>query len=409
MKIAVLTYGTEGDTRPLAALAGALMAQGHEAVLLGDIETLASAHALQVPTQALPGGIRTQLAASAQHGAGEMTRALAQLTNRHTEGWMHATLAAARDCDAIIASGLAGFVGLSVAEHLGIPAIGAGMIPLTPTREFASPFMPPQRVPRWLNRASMTLGNQLVWLAFRKALNRARALVLGLPAYRRLPTSHPMLYGISPTLLSTPTDWPSNAHVCGQWLQPAAGWTPPPELTRFIEAGEAPVYVGFGSMSGLEPRRLAETLAAALAGRRALFYPGWSGMDEAALPDNILRIGNTPHDWLFPRMAAIVHHGGSGTAHSAARAGRPSVVVPFVGDQPFWAHRLSLLGIAPPALHSSHLNAETLRRALAAIDTEAVRKRAEAVGQRMRAEDGLASGVQRVEALVRDWQRGARS
>lgn len=400
MKIAVLTYGTEGDTRPLAALTHALMARGHETVLLGDAQTLASADALNVPAQALPGDIRKQLAAAAQHGPGEMTRALAQLTNDHTEDWMRATLVAARDCDVIITSGLAGFVGLSVAEHLRIPAIGAGMIPLTPTREFASPFMPPQRVPRWLNRASIALSNQLVWLALRKALNRARAVVLDLPAYRSLPSAHPMLYGISPTLLSPPADWPSNAHICGQWLQPAAEWAPPPELAQFLAAGEAPLYIGFGSMSGLEPKHLAEILVAALAGRRAVFYPGWSGMDSVVLPDNILHIGNTPHDWLFPRMAAIVHHGGSGTAHSAARAGRPSVVIPFVGDQMFWAHRLELLGIAPPALHSKALNAGTLSRALAATDDVAIRERAAVIGRRMREEDGLAAGVNKVEALA---------
>ncbi len=290
MKLLILTYGTEGDTRPLVALGHALRGAGHEVHLLGDARTLGSAEELDLPHSALPGDIRQLFSEWSRKGPKGTAKALVQLTNAHTRDWMLEALSAAEGRDGILTSGLAGFVGLSVAERLGIPAIGTGMIPLTPTREFASPFLPAGLVPRWLNGASLKLTNQLFWLAFRKTLNEARQTVLGLPPRRTLPTEHPMLYGISPTILPQPADWPAHARLCGQWQTPARDFTPPPELASFLHAGPSPIYIGFGSMAGIDESRMMRTLITALAGRRALFYPGWSGMDNTAQPDNILRI-----------------------------------------------------------------------------------------------------------------------
>lgn len=401
MKLLILTYGTEGDTRPLAALGHALQMAGHEVHLLGDVRTLGSAHELGVPASALSGNIRELFAESSGGGANATAKALARLTNRNSRAWTVETLAAARGCDALLVSGLAGFVGLSVAEHLRIPAIGAGMIPLTPSKEFASPFLPAGRVPAWLNRASLDLTNRMFWLAFRKTLNEVRETVLALPTRRSMPADHPMLYGISPTILPQPADWPPHARLCGQWLAPAGDFAPPSELAAFLEAGSPPVYIGFGSMAGVDGPRTIRSLLSALEGRRSLFYPGWSGMDEVELPDNVLRIGATPHDWLFPRTAAVIHHGGSGTTHSATRAGKPSVVVPFAGDQSFWAERLTRLGVAPPAMNGRRIGAKALREALDFVDRPAVQAKAARLGEEMAKEDGLGTAVRAIEELVR--------
>jgi sterol 3beta-glucosyltransferase len=397
MRLLILTYGTEGDTRPLAALGHALRDAGHDVHLLGDARTLGSAHELAVPASALSGDIRQLFAEAGAEGPAGTAKALVRLTNRNTQSWTAQALTAARGCDAILTSGLAGFVGLSVAERLGIPAIGTGMIPLTPSREFASPFLPVGRVPSWLNRASMGLTNRLFWLAFRKTLNEARHTLLGLPPQRKLPSDHPMLYGISPTILPPPADWPTHARLCGQWVTPGGDFSPSPELVAFLQAGPAPIYIGFGSMAGIDGPRMVGALVSALDGRRALFYPGWSGMQDIALPDNMLRIGMTPHDWLFPRTAAVIHHGGSGTTHSATRAGKPSVVVPFAGDQPFWAERLGRLGIAPPALDGMRVSASSLREAIAFVEQPRVHERAAQLGEQMAREDGLATAVMTIE------------
>jgi sterol 3beta-glucosyltransferase len=273
------------------------------------------------------------------------------------------------------------------------------MIPITPTREFASPFLPPARVPRFLNRASQALVNRLLWRAFRRETNRARRSVLGLPPRRALWQGHAMLYGISPQLLPPPADWPSNAHVCGQWIRPISSWAPPPALQDFLDAGEPPLYVGFGSMQGFDPASMLARIVEAVAGRRVLFHPGWSGMDVASLPPTFHVVQDAPHDWLLPRVAAVVHHGGSGTSHSACRAGVPSVVVPFAGDQAFWAERLVRIGVSPRRLPATPEPGD-LRRAIDEASTAEIRARASKIGRQMREEDGLATAVGLIERLA---------
>lgn len=413
MKLVIATYGTEGDTRPLAALGRALMEAGHEVRLLADAATLGSAAALGVPSAPLSGDIRAAIApdgalSDAVRGRGgfnDTSKALAAIANANTAAWMREVADASAGCDAVLVSGLASFVGLSVAEYRGVPALGTGMIPITPTAEFASPFLPPGKLPRGLNRVSHRLVNALLWRAFRTATNAARAGVCGLPPRKRVWTDHPMLYGVSPALLAGPADWPSNALACGQWRVDAHAWTPPPALSAFLDAGEPPVYVGFGSMAGFDRAAMVDALLRALDGRRALFYPGWSGIDAAMLPAHVCVIGDTPHDWLLPRTSLAVHHGGSGTTHSAARAGIPSVVVPFAGDQFFWANRLQRLGVASAPVAGRRVEAAALARAIAFAARADTRARAVELGARIAQEDGLRMAIAAIERHVRSGAR----
>ncbi|VBB16134.1 glycosyltransferase [Burkholderia stabilis] len=413
MNLVIATYGTEGDTRPLAALGRGLMDAGHDVRLLADAATLGAADALGVPATPLSGDIRRAIApdgalSDAVRGRGgfnDTSKALAAIANANTPAWMREVADASAGCDAILVSGLASFVGLSVAEYRGVPAIGTGMIPITPTAEFASPFLPPGKLPRWLNRASHRFVNALLWQAFRKATNAARASVCGLPPRKRVWTDHPMLYGVSPALLSGPTDWPSNVRACGQWRVDARAWMPPAELSAFLDSGDPPVYIGFGSMAGFDRAAMADALVHALAGRRALFYPGWSGIDGSRLPANVCVIGDTPHDWLFPRTSMAIHHGGSGTTHSAARAGIASVVVPFAGDQFFWADRLRKLGVTDAPVAGRRVDAAALARAIAFAERGDTKARAAALGARIAQEDGLTLAVSAIERWARPGPR----
>jgi sterol 3beta-glucosyltransferase len=407
MKLAAVTFGTEGDTRPIAELCGALQEAGHEVILLAAEGTLGRARDLGVPHVALAGDIRSLLQprggapiVAGKVGFNATARALSRIANDNATAWMRQTLEWAGGCDAIICAGLAAFVGFSVAEKLEVPALGAGMIPLTPTIEFASPFLPPRRVPRLLNRLSHRFVTEIFWRAFRRATNEARASVCGLPPRSKLWSAQPMLYGISPSVLPKPIDWPLNATMCGQWVQPVEDWDPPHPLRDFLAAGEAPIYVGFGSMVGFDRDVMHDAVVTAVGGRRALFYPGWSGAKGLQLPRNFCLIEDTPHDWLFRRTSLVIHHGGSGTTHSAARAGKPSVVLPFAGDQPFWAERLRLLGVAPETIRGRDVDARSLKLAIDAAETTEMRKRAAALGEKMRAEDGLASAVAIIESLI---------
>ncbi len=408
MKFVVVTYGTEGDGRPFAALSRALMDAGHSACLLGAQASLGAAAPLGVPTVALAGdiaGAATEAGSisSAVKGGGgfqSTATALAAIANQNAEAWTRQLLAASDGADAIILSGLAAFVGLSVAERLGVKAIGAGLIPITPTAAFASPFLPPGLVPARLNRFSHRLVNGMLWRAFRAAINSARSTVLNLAPRRAEWVDHPMLYGVSPAILPRPDDWPDNARMCGQWVPPAPDWSAPKDLSDFLDAGDPPIYVGFGSMTGFDNRRLVENLIEGVGDRRVVFNPGWSGVDVASLPPKIFAIADTPHDWLFPRMSLVVHHGGSGTSHSAARAGVPSVAVPFAGDQPFWARRLHSIGVAPPPISRKAGFGRRLAHTIDLADRDDIRRRATAVGRQMAAETGLADTVSAIERMM---------
>jgi sterol 3beta-glucosyltransferase len=407
MKFIVVAYGTEGDARPLATLCRGLMNAGHEARLFADRATLSTAEALGVPTTPLAGDIRGTLQPGGsianvvgRQGFNATAKALASIANTNAEQWLRTVVEVGRDCDAVITSGLTAFVGLSAAEYLDVPAIGAGLIPITPTTLFPSPFLPPGAVPRWLNSPSHRFVNTMLWRAFRKATNRARAKVCRLPPRKKVWTTHPMLYGVSAHLLAKPLDWPANATVCGQWLLPSSSWLPPADLCDFLYRGEPPLYVGFGSMVGFNRKRMMQTVVSAIGGRRALFYAGWSGVTAADLPGNFFVIGETPHDWLFPKASLVIHHGGSGTSHSACRAGVPSVVVPFAGDQFFWADRLRNAGVAARVPSAKSLHTADLAQSIAIAESEPVRLRARTLGKQMRAETGVANAISAIESFM---------
>jgi len=401
MKLLALTYGTEGDTRPLVMLCHGLIGAGHEVLLLAERGTLDTARQLGVPHAALEGDIHDEVVALVSRGNARLaaSRGLARMAQRHVPGWMRQADAAAAGCDAVLTGGLAAFVGLAVAEHQGLPVIGTGMIPLTPTAGFPSPFLPRLRLPGALNRLSYTLVNQAVWRTFRGPINAARR-ALGMPGRASPWRDLPMLYGISPSLLPPPPDWPANHRICGQWRAPEHGWQPPPALQAFLDAGPAPVYLGFGSMTGFDRDHVLPALLAALAPRRVLLFPGWAGLPSAPLPPNVFVLGPTPHEALFPRCALVIHHGGSGTTHSACRAGVPSLVMPFAADQFFWADRLQQLGVAPAALSPKQLDAGTLGRAIAFAERADTRDRAAALGHAMAAENGVSTGVAAIEAWL---------
>jgi sterol 3beta-glucosyltransferase len=407
MKLTVVTYGTEGDTRPIVALCRGLIDANHEVKLLTAAGNLNSARALGVPHSALAGDIRDWMRSIRQTPSfvpgktsiRATSQALKRLADENSATWLQQVLDTAVGSHALIASGLAGYVASSAAEKLSIPLVGAGMIPLTPTSAFPSPLVRPHAAPGWVNRWSYQLVNESMWRIFQKATNAARAHA-GLSPGKKIWRGYPMLYGVSPTLLPRPADWPDDAHLCGQWFHPSAAYQPSPSLSDFLSAGEPPIYLGFGSLAGLDKVGLFELAVDAVGSRRTILYPGWREADPPPLPPNIFLLGDTPHDWLFPRTSLAIHHGGSGTTHSAARAGVPSVVLPFAADQFFWADRLRRLGIAPAAPSAQKVTAAALNRAIVHAQTAGMRERARLIGEKMRTEDGVRQAVAHLEHLL---------
>jgi sterol 3beta-glucosyltransferase len=207
-----------------------------------------------------------------------------------------------------------------------------------------------------------------------------------------------VLQAFSRHVVPRPSDWPDSAVVTGYWfLDEGVDWTPPRELADFLDAGPPPVFVGFGSMAGRDPARTARTVLAAVArsGQRALIVSGWGGLRVDEPPPGVFVAESVPYDWLLPRVAAVVHHGGAGTTAAGLRAGKPTVVCPFVADQPFWGARVAALGVGPRPIPQRRLGeAELAAAILEAVGDAGMRDRAERLGAQIRAEDGVAAAVE---------------
>jgi sterol 3beta-glucosyltransferase len=206
-----------------------------------------------------------------------------------------------------------------------------------------------------------------------------------------------MLSAYSPTIIPHPVDWPDSVHVTGYlFLDTQTDWQPSHELKAFLERGDPPVYFGFGSMSGRKPEELARLIIKAIArsGQRGLLLTGWGGLDADLVPDNVFVVKSAPHSWLFPRMAAVVHHGGAGTTAEGLRAGVPNVIVPFIFDQYFWGARIKALGLGPDPIPQKNLSADRLARAIKiAVTDSGMKQRAATCGMAIRAENGTENAV----------------
>ena len=310
--------------------------------------------------------------------------------------------------DLLLAQTPGALYGVDLAESLGVPLVQGAVIPLTPTTAFPIPGFPPAigRVPGG-SRFSYTMLEQLVWQVYRPAINRLRR-DLGLRPwplrgfFRTLESRGvPLLHGFSPRVLAPPADWHPRVIQTGYWLPPAAPWTPPDGLQRFLDAGPPPLFVGFGSMSIRDPQRVTACILAALArtGQRALLHAGWAGLGRQALPAHVYHIDQfVPYGALLPRTAAVIHHGGSGTTAQALTAGVPSLVVPFLFDQFFWGRRVAALGAGPPPLPLRRLTVDRLVGRIALLVGDAAMGRTAAgLALGLQAEDGIGAAVGALE------------
>jgi sterol 3beta-glucosyltransferase len=310
----------------------------------------------------------------------------------------------------LIITGMSVLGVFAIAEQLSIPILQAFLFPFTPTRYFPSPLVPSLPFGSMLNRLSFHITRQMFWQTSKSSDAAARQL-LGLPKgsfwgpYKALSRSPlPVLHGYSAHVLPRPADWPENYIVTGAWfLDPPEEWTPPADLVTFLNAGPAPVYIGFGSMGSRDPEKTVQTVLEALerSGQRGVIASGWGGLKASALPENVHQLSSIPHTWLFPQMAAIVHHGGAGTTAAGTAAGVPSIIIPFMGDQSFWGRRIQTLGVGPQPIPRKMLTATNLANAIReAITNVEMRRSAEQLGQAVRAEDGVGNAVRLIETLL---------
>lgn len=262
------------------------------------------------------------------------------------------------------------------------------------------------------NSLTHTLVNLSLWFIFRKPFNNFRESILNKPAlkfwqtpldFMKLARVH-FLNAFSPSVIPKPADWSEYDHVTGYWfLDTPVDFTPPSDLVEFINAGAPPVYIGFGSMSGKIAEEVTEIALAALAKtkQRGIFLTGWSGIKNLDLPENIFIIDSIPHSWLFPQMPCIVHHGGAGTTSATFRAGVPGIVIPFLGDQPFWGYLSVKLGVSPAMISRDKLTVYSLAAAINnAIENQDIRQQAAILGEKIRLENGVAKAVEIIQKTL---------
>ena len=424
MRIFILTLGSRGDVQPYVALGKGLQAAGHDVTvctsasfepfivehglaygymsddILRLIDTDAGRDAME-NSDGVVGWIKTAVSLAQQ-----VKPLQRQMLN---DSWYAAQAA---QPDLIIYHPKA-FGGSHIAEKLGIPAMLAIPLPVfVPTGEFPNIVFPNWKLGSGYNRLTYTLALKGARAQYGKLVQAFRQETLGLqPQPRTADDLHftngdpiPVLHGYSRHVAPHPADWPSHVHTTGYWfLDHATDWQPSPDLQAFLAAGEPPVYVGFGSMAGRNPAKVTQLVVAALqkAGVRGLIATGWGGLKANDLPETIFKLEQAPHDWLFERVTAVVHHGGAGTTAAGLRAGKPTVICPFFGDQPFWGRRVALLGAGPVPIPQKKLTVENLAVAVqTAVNNATMRQQATALGHQIRQEDGIANAIAIIERSV---------
>jgi UDP:flavonoid glycosyltransferase YjiC (YdhE family) len=324
---------------------------------------------------------------------------------------MERTWLSCQDADSIIYSYM-GFGAYHVAEKLGVPCYLGTVVPgLDATGAYPNPGggFPLLPFGETYNRLTYSLSRSFLQLVTGSYLNRWRKDTLDLPP---IPIGSypygeiygrpvPVLGGFSSRVLPKPADWEENIHITGYWfLDPPANWEPPSSLVEFLESGQPPVYIGFGSMANRSPQQTGQLVSEALerAGQRGVLVGGWGRIDETNLPSYIFPSKDVPHSWLFPRVSAVVHHGGSGTTGAGLRAGVPSVIVPHMGDQPFWAQRVIELGVGPQPIPRRQLTAIKLANAISkAVKDTHIQARARSLGETIRKEEGIKRTIEIIE------------
>ncbi len=398
MRALIITAGSRGDVAPFTGLGRRLQEAGHEVAVAAHSGFAGLIGGCGLGFRTVPGDPQGLIRDWARAGSREEVQAL---TRAYADGLADGVAQAVEGgVDVLLTAFGPAPLARVAGEALGIPVIGTYLVPSVPTGEFA---LPNARGDLGGPEGRLAAGRDVVRRAegvFSGAATRLRAH-FGLPAEEPSTPSgvRPVFHGFSPSVLPRPADWPSWVDASGYWWSARPeGWQPPAELVDFLQAGPPPVFIGFGSMAVGEGERLGELVAGAVqrAGVRAVVQAGWAEL--GGFGADVLAVGDVPHDWLFPRTAAVVHHAGAGTTAAALRAGVPAVPVPVMADQPFWAARLCELGVAPRSLPFADLTAEALATAITDALTEpSHRRRATELAHAIAAEDGAAAVIAHLE------------
>ncbi|KAH8645806.1 glycosyltransferase family 28 domain-containing protein [Xylariales sp. PMI_506] len=411
LKITCLTIGSRGDVQPYIALCKGLLAEGHQPRIAthAEFKGWIEGHGIEfAPVAGDPGELMRLCIEN-----GTFTLAFLREANSTFRVWLEDLLGSAFDAvkgsDLLIESPSA-MAGIHIAEALSIPYFRAFTMPWTRTRAYPHAFVTPEhKMGGAYNYVTYVMFDNVFWKATAGQINKWRKTTLGLPPTtleKLQPNKVPFLYNFSPSVVAPPLDYSDWIRVTGYWfLDEGNDWTPPPDLRDFIEQarkdGKKLVYVGFGSIIVSDPAKMTQEVIDAVlkADVRCVLSKGWSdrmggtsSAPEPTLPPEIFQIKSAPHDWLFAQMDAAAHHGGSGTTGASLRAGIPTIIRPFFGDQFFFGGRVEDLGVG---ICLKKWGAASFAKALwEACNSERMIVKARVLGESIRKDNGVDTAIQ---------------
>jgi sterol 3beta-glucosyltransferase len=413
MHITIAALGTQGDVQPLVALGKGLQSAGHKVLLVTgeNFVTWVRSQGLEcVGTVDIMAIMQSPEGLAIAENPRKQVAVLKGLIRQHGSDMIAPFHDIAPHTDVILSGFSFDHFAQMICEKYGIRQISVPLQPYYPSRSGAATMMTP--FPRRNSLVNLWIGNlfqSMTWGVSGETTNELRSSI-GLPphtakSYKKYAREMSVVCGFSRHVIPPPTDWGAQVQIAGYWfLDHPADYQPPAPLAEFLAAGEKPVYIGFGSMVSREPEATFHMMCDALerAGQRGVLATGWNDVKTQTVPRHVFVLDSVPHSWLFPRMVGVVHHGGAGTAAAGLRAGVPSLLIPHSVDQPYWARRLRELGVSARPIPRKKLTAEGLAQGIRAlVQDSALRERAAALGDLIRAEQGVANAVSMIEQAAR--------
>ncbi|KIO34033.1 glycosyltransferase family 1 protein [Tulasnella calospora MUT 4182] len=410
-----LTIGSRGDIQPYIALCLGLKKEGHEVTIVTHEEYKAWVEGFGIQHRTAGGDPGALMKLSVEHKMFSPQFFKESLGNFRK--WLDELLVDSYDQvkaagATVLIESPSAMAGVHIAEALNIPYFRAFTMPWSRTAEYPHAFIsPPDFVAGSFNFSTYVLFDNVFWRATAPQINPWRKKHLGLPSTdleHLAQTKIPFLYNFSQNVVPKPLDWSDTTIITGYWFldNPDLGWKPSQSLQDFIAKARADgkplVYIGFGSIVVENPKAMTRSIVKAVlkSDVRAILNKGWSARmassndnePEVEIPPEVYEVDKIPHDWLFPQIDAALHHGGAGTTGASLRAGIPTLIKPWFGDQFFWAARVQKLGagLRVPSLSSSDL-AHALTKA---TSDRVIREKAQAVGEKVRSENGVATAIQ---------------
>jgi len=412
MKITILTYGSQGDIKPFLALAKGLLNAGHRVRLAAPEIFDSFVDRQKIDFVGLPGE-PLELVQDLVDGAGKsrwrMVRTMSKFVVPLAARVMEHARTACEDADIIIHSFLFTSAGYEIARNMGIPDISAQLFPVfSSTSEFPAPTFPDISYGGSYRRFTHDIVTQTFWQGSRLLYTRVKRNNPGLPTLTSWPFDArnervtPILYAFSPHVVPRPWDWRDGVHITGYWFSDDPGeWVPDEKLLNFINTRPAPISIVFGSTVtrnfGGFYEKVLEALS--LTKQRGVIVGDRHNLKDSSKA--VFQTDYVPYSWLFKQSAAVIHHGGAGTTGKGLLAGVPNIVLPFTSDQPFWGSRVYKLGAGPKPIPAKKLSVNKLAEAIvSALNDEDMRKRAKAIGEGIRSEDGVSQAVNIIQTCV---------